>query len=428
MPSKVNAVKIRRPLPPSVALVCVLALTTGCGLIPGSGSDTRTVKIWLMQDSVSEEFLDRFSKEYEEKHPSVKLEFTFQPWTGIGKKVNAALEGEDTPDIIEVGNTQVAQYAETDALEDLTLESVRDLGGEDWLEGLAQPGNIDGSQYGIPWYAANRVVIYNKDVFADAGIKKTPKTRDEWLAMTEQLNQDGTQGIYLPGQDWYTLAGFIWDEGGDLAVERAGSWEGMLHTDATLRGMDFYKELQELGQGPKDSDETKPPQGEVFAKGNVAQIVAPPSVASTILKANPELEDKLGYFTIPGKTADKAGAVFTGGSDLIIPQKAEERGAAIEVVKALAGERWQTDLARTMNYVPNKKSLAKVVQGEESTAAMAAGAAAEGSQATPNSAQWADVEIENPIKPFMTKVLEGGDPEAAGREASKRITSLLTPG
>ncbi len=67
--------------------------------------------------------------------------------------------------------------------------------------------------------------------------------------------------------------------------------------------------------------------------------------------------------------------MFTGGSDLVIPVQAPERGAAIEVVKRPGGEKWQTDLARTMNYVPNKTTLAAAVEGQEGTAAMAAGAA-----------------------------------------------------
>lgn len=138
----------------------------------------------------------------------------------------AALEDDDAPDIIEVGNTQVAQYAESDGLRDLTLESVRDLGSEDWLPGLAEPGSINGSQFGIPWYAANRVVIYNKDLFAQAGIEEPPKTREEWLDITADLDEGAQQGIYLAGQDWYTLSGFIWDEGGELAVESGGEWEG----------------------------------------------------------------------------------------------------------------------------------------------------------------------------------------------------------
>lgn len=251
------------------------------------------------------------------------------------------------------------------------------------------------------------------------------RERAQWLEVSQKLNQNGVQGIYLSGQDWYSLTGFIWDEGGELAVEKGGEWLGTLDTPAALRGMAFYKELQAHGDGPRAGDEETPPQADVFAKGKVAQMIAVPSAATVIEKANPELRGKLGFFPVPGKTDRRPGAVFTGGSDLIIPENARERGAAIEVIKALAGEKWQTDLARTMNYVPNKTTLAGVIEGEESTAAMAAGAAQ--GRATPNSPQWGNVEAENPIKPYMTAVLQGQDPARAARIASERVTAALMP-
>ncbi|MFF7441566.1 extracellular solute-binding protein [Streptomyces sp. NPDC008122] len=405
-----------------LAAAAALALA-GCGMLPGGDGGTKTVNVWLMRDSVSEDFLTRFTEAYEQEHAGVELKFTIQDWTGIGKKVTEAIQGSGGPDVIEVGNTQVAQYADTEKLFDLTLESVRDLGSQDWLPGLAEPGSIAGAQYGIPWYAANRIVIYNKDLFDDAGIDEPPATQAEWLDDTEKLDRNGSQGIYLAGQDWYTLAGFIWDEGGELAVDKGGQWTGALDSPAAQRGMTFYKKLQALGSGPKNADEQTPPQADVFAKGDVAQLIATPSAVAAILKANPDLEDKLGYFPIPGKKAGRPCAVFTGGSDLIIPENAPQRGAALDVVKALAGEKWQSELARAMGYVPNKKSLATVVAGQEATAVMAKGAAR--GRATPNSPQWANVEADNPIKPYMTAVLQGEDPVKAAKEASTAITDTL---
>lgn len=394
-------------------------------MLPGGGGST-TVTVWLMKDSASDAFIERFVSAYEKEHTSVELDIRIQEWTGIGDKVLAALDSDDAPDVIEVGNTQVAQYAETRNLRDLTLESVRDLGSEDWLPGLAQPGSINGAQFGIPWYAANRIVIYNKDLFARAGIDEPPKNRAQWLEDTERLNSAGTQGIYLAGQDWYSLAGFIWDEGGELAVRTGGEWEGTVDTPAALRGMAFYKELQSLGNGPRNSDEAKPPQADVFAEGGVAQIISAPNAARLIEERNPRLKGKLGFFPIPGKTAAAPGAVFTGGSDLIVPENSSHHSAAAEVVKALAGRKWQTELAREMSYVPNKAALAGVVKGDAGTAAMAVGAAR--GRATPNSPQWADVEAENPIKPYMTAVLQGQDPKTAARAASEAISRALSGG
>ncbi|MFD6416561.1 extracellular solute-binding protein [Streptomyces sp. NPDC060194] len=411
----------------ATALVAAVALLTACssGSDPdakAAGDGPETLTVWIMKDSVSAEFLARFSDGFEQQHKDLKLDIQIQEWDGIGEKVTAALASTDAPDVIEVGNTQVAQYAASGGLTDLT-DRTGDLSGDDWLPGLAEPGKIDGKQFGIPWYAANRVVIYHKELFEKARITAPPKTRAEWIDATEKLDKGKTQGIYLPGQNWYTLAGFIWDEGGDLAVEDGGTWKGALDTPEALAGMEFYGQLQALGKGPKDSDEAKPPQAEVFAKGDVAQVISVPGGAKIIEEQNPQLAGKLGFFPIPGKTADKPGSVFTGGSDLIIPAASAHQKGAYEVVKALAGEKWQTDMAKTMSYVPNQTSLAGALSGDEGSAAMAAGAAQ--GRATPNTPNWAAVEATNPVKQFMTAVLTGTDPKTAGVKASASITKTL---
>ncbi|OXY87980.1 extracellular solute-binding protein [Streptomyces diastatochromogenes] len=408
-----------------LALLCVTgSLISGCGLLPG-GQDRHTVTVWLMKDSASKEFLRRFTEDFERTHKDLRLDIRIQEWTGIVEKVQKALRGdaEDGLDVIEVGNTQVPLYVDDGRLADLTLESMRDWGKEHWLPGLAEPGKDGNKQYGVPWYAANRVVIYRKDLFAQAGITAPPKTRDEWLADTRKLDSGGNQGIYLAGQDWYTLSGFIWDEGGDLAEQKDYEWRGTLDTPAALRGMDFYRRLQALGAGPVDADEEHPPQAGVFAGGKVAQIIAVPGLAGAIVRQNPGLEGKLGFFPVPGRTAARPGTVFTGGSDLVVPQNTDDQFAATAVIGALTGAKWDTELARTMNYVPNKTTLAGAVAGEEGVAAMAAGAAH--GRATPHTPQWAAVEADNPIKGYMTRVLGGADPATEARRADRKITEAL---
>ncbi|MEU3733885.1 extracellular solute-binding protein [Streptomyces sp. NPDC033538] len=392
----------------------------------GAGGGTSELTVWLMRDSVSAAFQQEFAAAFAKSHPDIDLEIQIQEWDGIGQKVTAALASNDAPDVIEVGNTQVAQYAQSGGLLDLT-DKKADLGGDAWLKGLAEPGAWEGKQYGIPYYAANRVVVHRKDLFQQAGIDPAAiKTRDQWITATQKLNKGNQQGIYLTGQTWYALAGFIWDEGGDLAVKDGGTWEGALDTPEALAGMEFYKRLQALGKGPKDADEANPPQAEVMAKGEVAQIISVPGGASVIAEHNPELKDKLGFFPIPGKTADKPGAVFTGGSDLVIPAASQHQDAAYTFIKELTGDAWQKKLALAMSYVPNKTTLASAVASDPGAAAMAVGAA-EG-RATPNTPGWAAVEAENPIKDYMTATLTGGDMKQEAAKTSEDITRAMNSG
>ncbi|MEV4064873.1 extracellular solute-binding protein [Nonomuraea dietziae] len=410
-----------------LALAALFAVTA-CGSTdpaPAASAAPAKLTVWIMDGSVTQELLKQFETDYEAAHKGVDLDIQIQAWDGIGERVTAALASTDAPDVIEVGNTQVAQYSASGGVRDLTGK-IADLRGEDWIPGLAEPGKIDGKQYGVPWYAANRVVVYNRDLWEKAGIEAPPKTREEWLEVTASLNKGGDQGIYLTGQTWYALAGFIWDEGGDLAVKEGDRWKGALDTPQALAGMEFYRRLQALGKGPKDADEANPPQHEVFAQGRVGQIIAVPGIAARVLEVEPGMKGKMGFFPIPGKSADKPGAVFTGGSDLIIPEASKNHDAAYEVVKALAGEKFQTELAKAMSFVPNRASLAGVLSGDEGTAAMAAGAAH--GRATPNTPNWAAVEATSIIKQYMTAVLTGKDAAAEASKVSESITTTLNSG
>ncbi|MEU6734053.1 extracellular solute-binding protein [Streptomyces physcomitrii] len=393
----------------------------------GGGEGGRTgVDVWLMRGSVSAAFQKQFETGFEKAHPDLDLKIQIQEWNGIGEKVTAALASNDAPDVIEVGNTQVAQYAQSEGLTDLS-DKVAELGGDAWVKGLAEPGTYEKKQYGIPYYAANRVVVYRKDLFEKAGVDASKiTTREQWIKATEKVDKGATQGIYLPGQNWYALAGFIWDEGGDLAVNRNGKWQGGLDSPQALKGMEFYERLQALGKGPKDSDEAQPPQAEVMAKGDTAQIIAVPGAADIVTENNPELKDKLGFFPIPGKSADKPGAVFTGGSDLVVPAAAAHQDEAYTMIKELTGDAWQKKLARTMSYVPNKVTLAEAVNSEPGAAAMAIGAV--NGRATPNTPEWAAVEAKNPIKNYMTAVLTGGNAKSEAAKASRTITGALAGG
>ncbi|MGY3847028.1 extracellular solute-binding protein [Streptomyces hydrogenans] len=416
-----------RPL----ALLGALLLSTGLVACSSSGDGQdaggpTVLDVWLMRDSVSDAFQKEFETGFEKAHPEIDVRIQIQEWEGIGEKVTAALASNDAPDVIEVGNTQVAQYAQSGGLTDFT-DKVDELDGDFWLEGLAEPGAWEGKQYGIPYYAANRVVIYRTDLFRKAGVDATKiKTRDQWIAATEKLDQGDVQGIYLPGQSWFALAGFVWDEGGDLAVQDGGGWKGGLDSPEALRAMEFYKRLQALGKGPKDSDESRPLQADVVAKGQVAQVIATPGGAGVIAQKNPALKGRLGFFPIPGKTPDTPGAVFTGGSDLVVPAVAAHQDEAYTFIKELTGDAWQTKLALAMSYVPNKTTLATAVASDPGAAAMAVGAA--NGHATPNTPQWAAVEAKNPIKDYMTAVLTGRDAEAAAAEAARSITTTLNSG
>ena len=71
----------------------------------------------------------------------------------------------------------------------------------------------------------------------------------------------------------------------------------------------------------------------------------------------------------------------------------------------------------------SKTTLSTALEGDPGAAAMMQGAT--NGFATPASPNWTAVESNNPIKAYLTKVLTGTDPNAAGKEANDSLTKTL---
>ena len=103
--------------------------------------------------------------------------------------------------------------------------------------------------------------------------------------------------------------------------------------------MEIYKKYQALSKAPKDKDEATPQQAEVFAKGKTGAFIGMGWEAATAIKANPKIKKDIGYFTIPGETADKPEGVFLGGSNFAVAAGSKKQDLAKEFLKIALSDR-----------------------------------------------------------------------------------------
>ncbi|MBW1597128.1 extracellular solute-binding protein [Streptomyces sp. JJ38] len=423
---------MKRKLIAAIGVAAMLGVSA-CGSDDGSGSGSgdKTLTVWVMDGSAPEEWVTELNKEFEAAHEGVTVKVETQQWNGIQEKVTTALSEDSPPDVLELGNTQTAGYAVTGGLADLTGKK-GELGYDSWNKGMVSSAELDGKLYAAPWYAANRVVVYDKSIFADAGVKP-PTTREEWLAGLQKIEDEtDAQPIYLPGQSWYVYAGFLWDEGGDLAVQDGDQWKGALATPEGEAAMNFYQELAAFSTAPKDTDEATPQQStDIVPKGDVASWIGLGWEAGGATAAIEEAggEADFGYFPIPGKTADQPGHVFFGGSNLAVPERSQNKELAQEWLKLATSEKWMKKYAEVTGggLLPN--SEAAQITPEPGSFAEAMVASADVGRITPVTPGWANVETDpNPIKQYMSNVLQGTDPQKAGEAADKIITERVNQG
>lgn len=388
-------------------------LTAGCAGSSGTSAAPQggNLTVWLMSGSAPATLTDGLNKEFEAAHPGTTVKYEVQQWDGIQQKLVTALASGTPPDVIEVGNTQTPAFANQGVLTDLT-DSVNTFNGPQWLAGLKASGQFDGKTYGVPFYAANREVIYRKDLFAQAGIAAPPTSDAEWLADIAKLkakfgSDPSFQSLYLPGQYWYALLSFIWDNGGDIAKADGKSFKATLDSAGSKAGLDFYKQLVDASgtTAPKDNDESNPAQAGIYGGGKVAMFIGAPYELATAAKTDPSLTDKTGAFPIPSKTAGQNAPVFLGGSNLAIPVNSKNQDLAKAYLALLSTDKYQTQLAAA-GYVPGTSTDVSALNSSPLGAVMAV--ASKNGRAVPASPKWGDVESgQNPLKDMMTAYLTG---------------------
>ncbi len=418
-----------------VAAIAVIAalVIAGCSSSGGgskqtqAGGGSKTLTVWLMDGSAPKQLVADLNAEFQTAHPGTTVSYQVQQWNGIQDKLTTALAGNTPPDVIELGNTQSAKFAASGGLLDLS-NKVSDLGNQNWLKGMTESGQWDGKQFAVPFYSANRFVVYRTDLFKAAGIGSAPTSIDQWVQDGQKLaaaNSGNSKfmALYLPGQAWYVLASMIWDQGGDLATKSGDKWQGALDTPQAIAGIRAYEQIYKaISKAPADADEATPQQSEVFAKGNVGMMIALPWEVNSTIAANKALKSKIGTFPIPSHTAGQTAPVFLGGSDLAIPAGSLQKDLAYDWVKLMLSEKYQTRLAKENGAIPASANLGQTVLGNDPLLGAMVKSSANG-QITPNDPSWAAVEAgQNPLKDMMTRILSG---KASVDQAAKEASALI---
>jgi N,N'-diacetylchitobiose transport system substrate-binding protein len=385
-----------------------------------------TLRVWLNGPDTPDEMIDLATTEFAEQYPNVTVEVERQEWDGLVNRLDTVLPTEDSPDIFEVGNTQAQSYEAAGAMVDLTAHR-DELGGDDLVDSLVEAGTYDDTFYGVPYYGGARIVVYRKDLFDKAGLE-IPTTLQEFVEAGKALKADNADvpnfsGIYFPGRNWQATLSFIWDAGGDIAVDADGEWVGELSSDESVAGLETVQDImQNANAAPADSDDAEDYLD--FCNGEVGMLMGPGWKMGQITGEDGcpgKYDDVLGAFALPGSDGGVAPS-FLGGSNLGISSQSENPGLALEFLKVLTSETYQTEFAE-IGLIPVRKSLLGEVQGDE--AAQAQAQAAEVTRFVPSSENWADVEGGNILQDMGTAIAGGADVQDEASRADDSIVGIL---
>ena len=410
----------------------VLAVT-GCSAAASDdepsapSSESAELRVWLVGTDTPDEARQLLIDTFEADHPGSTLVIEEQSWDGLVDRLTTALSGSDSPDIVEIGNTQTPAFTTAGAFLDLT-EHYEALGGDDLLPGFVEIGTADERFYAPPLYSGSRLVFYDTAAYEEAGLE-VPATLDEYVANAVALAEANPQasGLWWPGQDWYNALPFVWEHGGEIAVPDGDGWDAQLSSDASIAGLERVQEvMQGASRAPVDGNETNPQVG--YCDGTSLQISAPSWVKWSILAPAdaeapgcPEAEETLGVYAMPGMDGGAA-QVFAGGSNIAISAATEHPELALDALAIILGDEFQTIYGEN-GLVPARVSLASTLGTDP--VAQATTEAAANARLTPASPRWADVEASGLLQDLFVSIAQGGDVRALAEQADADIEAIL---
>lgn len=165
------------------------------------GEITGTITVLTNRtDLVDTKFQD-YKKEFEEKYPGTEVKF--EAITDYEGDVAIRMQTEEYGDVLlipnSVPNTEFANYFEP-------LGTIEEL-SSDYQEQFLNAKQSGGTVYGLAQYANAQGIVYNKKVFADAGVDSIPTTPDEFIDAMQKIkdNCDGVIPYYTNYKDGWPL-------------------------------------------------------------------------------------------------------------------------------------------------------------------------------------------------------------------------------
>ncbi len=405
-------------LGPLCVLLCLLL--AGCA----RESDGRTIRFWAMGREA--EVVQPLLREFEREHPGIRVELQQIPWTAAHEKLLTAFAADGLPDVGQLGNTWIAEFAALDALEPVQarVDASTIIDQDDYFPGIWATNRVDGVLRGVPWYVDTRLLFYRKDLLAEAGIDTPPRTWAEWeraMAAIVRTGPPGRHAVLLPVNEFEQPLSLALQTGDPLLREDEG--RGNFRSPGFARALAFYARIFEQGWAPPVSDTQISNVWDEFFRGSYAFYLSGPwNIREFRRRQPPALADAWGTMPLPGP--DGPGAGIAGGTSLVLFRTSQRKDAAWRLVEFLSRPDIQQRFHAMIGNLPPRRSTWEhpALAGDE--LARAFRDQLERVRPTPQVLEWERIAQE--IRLATERVVRGGQPQrVAAAELDARVNAIL---
>lgn len=317
--------------------------------------EIKTIKFWAMGSEAEQ--ISKILPEFEKRYPDIKVKVQQIPWTAAQEKLITAFASDNTPDICQLGNTWIPQFASLNAIIDLNdfIKTSSIVKPEKFFPGIWETNIIENRVYGIPWYVDTRLMFYRKDVFERAGFNMPPKNWDELYRLCKKIKEldkgEEKYPVFIPTNEWNSFIIFGLQAGAELLKDK--------NTRGNFSSKEFKEAFDYLIRFHR---EKLTPYG-MMQVTNVYQAMAEEYIS--IYFSGPwnipefkkwmtgNLADKWATAPMPGYKNEYPGLSLAGGSSLVIFRNSKHKNEVWKLIEFLSEPDIQLKVYSVTNNLPS---------------------------------------------------------------------------
>jgi len=290
-----------------------------------------------------------YLKYLDENLPGIKVVFEYVPLEDFGSELESQLKSGKGPDIIEVGGETRLLAAEGYLLDITEQEFVKKY-ARSGLAAYISNGKI----YATPLQSWYEGIFYNKKIFAENGLE-VPKSLDRFIEIHKELTQKGIKPQAMGAKSWEPMMkqsiGIVNnefysdpenrnfdDDFNEGKAQLAEAWLGAVTA--------WSKVISEGCLEPNMLNQSYEQALAEFASGEAAMWESGPWAVNDIIAINPDIEEYLGMFPIPGLSEGVGWLVGGPGSALAINAKSKHIDEALALLELTATPKAQEALIK----------------------------------------------------------------------------------
>ncbi|MGV9693607.1 extracellular solute-binding protein [Streptomyces sp. NPDC003444] len=344
---------MRRALTAAVTAAVLTLSTTACSL--AADAAPVTITWWDTSDAKNEApAFKALVEDFENAHSGIEVTYVNVPFADARTRFLAAAADGKAPDVLRADVGWTPGLAEAGHL--APLDGTPAEPDDFFFEAkLVAQATYEERVYGVPQTTDTLAFLYNKSLFAEAGVTGAPATWDELRAdMAKVKEETGVDGFAFNPQAYFAMP-FLFGEGTDLVD--ADHERITVNSPAAVKGMETLGSL--LGspgaRRPDTTDEAYADVMDAFGSGKVASVIQGPWETANLFRGTAFADkENLGIARMPGGSAGRGAPL--GGHNLVVSSASppERRAAAQTFIAFMTSASSQEKIALANGTLPTR--------------------------------------------------------------------------